>query len=360
MQIYHGGRAVRTMVARVLHPGPSESAPEAFSVPRESTETPQWLLMRRWPARFLVEDPRDPVADRYQPLVRSTDGAVANIDLFLHADEPRRTEHELAMFRRADAPPSAPGLSIQGLASVPMSGSAEFTTLGLTRLSETLQGKNVYVMDLREESHCFANGVPVSRFTPGNAVNEARPLSWIMQDEYHFAGECQQAGRVAFKNEFHGAQETGWAGVAMNVRQVATEQELVEGAGMHYNRYNVTDEHAPRPEVVDRFVEDVRNLPADAWLHFHCVGGKGRTTTFMAMFDMMHNAKGVSFEDILRRQKAMGGADLTNEHPLDNAERQAAVQQQHDFLKSFYQYCRSNEDGFMTSYSTWVSKQPTV
>lgn len=41
------------------------------------------------------------------------------------------------------------------------------------------------------------------------------------------------------------------------------------------------------PENIDEFIKLYKSLPKDAWLHFHCEAGKGRTTTFLAMYDMM-------------------------------------------------------------------------
>ena len=68
---------------------------------------------------------------------------------------------------------------------------------------------------------------------------------------------------------------------------------------MGYCRFPTTDHVRPRDTEVDAFVAFASTLPTDTWLHFHCRGGDGRTTTFLVMHDTMHNAPGVSIEDIL-------------------------------------------------------------
>jgi hypothetical protein len=54
----------------------------------------------------------------------------------------------------------------------------------------------------------------------------------------------------------------------------------------------------------DLFSRSAR-LPENAWAHFHCEAGLGRTTTFMVLYDMLRNANRVSLEDIVQRQKIL-------------------------------------------------------
>jgi len=68
----------------------------------------------------------------------------------------------------------------------------------------------------------------------------------------------------------------------------------------------------------------------------------------MSMYDMMHNAKNVSFEDIMKRQTLIGGSDLLNVDDKDKSETRL------DFTKKFYNYCKENQDGFQTSWSQWL------
>lgn len=296
-------------------------------------------------------------AARYRLNVRPEQDAVATVDLFIYDGAPRSLEGDQALrhFRTTDHPPAVPpgGPSLQGLSRLHLSGSSQFTGPGFGLLTSHLAGKNVYDLDLREESHAFVNGLPVSWFAPENAANRGRDVSWILRDDERLAKSSLRIGHVAYKNELHPSAQRGWAGIALDVHDAETERDLVEKAGWHYVRHPVTDQCRPTPDQVDGFVQWATSLPADAWVHVHCAGGQGRTTTFMAMYDMLRNARQVSFEDILARQHLMGGVNLRPEGTTGNAYRTSQARMRYDFLKSFYQYCRDNDDGYATSYSQW-------
>jgi Inositol hexakisphosphate len=90
------------------------------------------------------------------------------------------------------------------------------------------------------------------------------------------------------------------------VKQASIERDLVSSADASYVRVAVTDHTRPVDEAVDRFIVAVRALPQNAWAHFHCEAGLGRTTTFIVLYDMLRNASRVSLEDIVQRQKLLG------------------------------------------------------
>jgi hypothetical protein len=137
-----------------------------------------------------------------------------------------------------------------------------------------------------------------------------------------------------------------------------TERELAWARGIGYLRVPAVDFLPPSAENVDRFVSFAAGLPPETWLHFHCHGGDGRTTTFMAMWDMMHNAARVSVEDIVQRQAAIGPTDLFAvgseadwTHPF-RLERVA-------FLYRFHAYAREQAPhGFAVPYSAWAALRP--
>lgn len=77
--------------------------------------------------------------------------------------------------------------------------------------------------------------------------------------------------------------------LTLTITKTQTEEQVVKEAGLRYVRFATTDSSWPEPQTVDRFVEFVRNLPENTWLHFHCHAGHGRTTSFVAMYDRMRN-----------------------------------------------------------------------
>src|SRR3989442_361003 len=76
-------------------------------------------------------------------------------------------------------------------------------------------------------------------------------------------------------------------------------------------------------------------LPADAHVHFHCRGGKGRTAVFMAMLDMLKNARSDSFETIIERQAALGAYDLRR-LPEEGSPKLPWAKERWSFLSRFH------------------------
>jgi hypothetical protein len=144
----------------------------------------------------------------------------------------------------------------------------------------------------------------------------------------------------------HEVEIVGWA----------TEREIAKEVGSGYIRIPTTDHVRPRDEEVDCFVAFDTALAPGVWLHFHCRGGDGRTTTFLAMHDMIHNAPQVSVDDILVRQNWLGGVDLYTP-PDDNKsyEFPFAVEREH-FIRDFYDYVfEAKRGGFKLRWSAWVA-----
>jgi Inositol hexakisphosphate len=110
-------------------------------------------------------------------------------------------------------------------------------------------------------------------------------------------------------------------------------------------RLTVTDHARPLDEEVDRFILAVRALPQNAWAHFHCEAGRGRTTTFMVLYDMLRNAARASLEDIVRRQKLLG-YDYDVLRPAEPGNWKAPyTDDRAAFVRAFYNYARANPEG---------------
>jgi hypothetical protein len=131
-----------------------------------------------------------------------------------------------------------------------------------------------------------------------------------------------------------------------------------------YERLYVADFHAPTDELVDTFVRSILNLPKDktTWLHFHCAAGDGRTTTFMAMAQMMVMADKKSLDQILIDQRDVS-PDQTNlccYCKAQNAWKNAWARDRYGFLDLFHRYCvaQIKGGGFNTPFSVWKLKNP--
>jgi hypothetical protein len=140
----------------------------------------------------------------------------------------------------------------------------------------------------------------------------------------------------------------------MTVERASTERDIVEAGGAHYVRITVTDHARPLDDEVDRFILAVRALPQDAWAHFHCEAGRGRTTIFMVLYDILRNAAHVSLEDIVRRQKLLG-YDYDVLRPAEPGNWKAPYTDDRiAFVRAFYHYARANLNGQPKLWSEWL------
>ena len=85
--------------------------------------------------------------------------------------------------------------------------------------------------------------------------------------------------------------ESGVAPAAVqevSVRTAKTEQTATRMPGVVYHRFPTPD-HCPPFEMLQPFVDLFRQIdPNRDRVHFHCHGGDGRTSTFLALYDMAY------------------------------------------------------------------------
>lgn len=249
-------------------------------------------------------------------------------------------------------------INAKGLAELQIAGGAQFSKSAFYKLTSKINAKKIMVIDLRQESHGMLNGNAVSWYGVRNADNANKTMEEVEKDQSELLTELGDeevatVNKVMQKNaegEIKKIKATEYM-----VHQTSTEQELVTGLGHRYKRIYVQDFHAPSDKQVDRFITAINNVPPNKWIYFHCRAGIGRTTVFMTMYDMMKNAKQVSFDDIMTRQAALGGKDLRIMPPKNHFKYKASVERL-EFLKQFYQYAHDNKDNFKTSWMAWVKK----
>ena len=252
-----------------------------------------------------------------------------------------------------DEPPTR-----EGLDNLRISGSAQCTAAGFASLYTKLSaaaaapGAPIYDVDLRQESHGFADGLPVSWHKKGNLANEGKTPEEVALDE-----EERLAGISGVATTFvpRGKTDKGRVeAVTFTPENVQTEKEVVEALGFRYVRFYVTDRTQPDTETIEAFLDFVDSLPRDAWLHFHCRAGHGRTTTFMAMYDMIRNPE-IPAETIIERQHLIGGADLTA--MKDEEWKNERIIQRLETLKLFSEYVRARHAGETTlRWGEWIEE----
>jgi hypothetical protein len=169
----------------------------------------------------------------------------------------------------------------------------------------------VYLIDLREETHGFfdlmgakgAKGVAVSWYADNDFSNVGQTPWWITEYEKRLLDLVQEQGHTqvfSLKDDSGDNRGQGRVlpesytdivvGAAYNEARVA---EVLAGMFkrpkdyVEYVRIPLTDHCAPSDTALEELVKLRGNVSDTDWVHFHCHGGDGRTTTFLALYDML-------------------------------------------------------------------------
>lgn len=243
-----------------------------------------------------------------------------------------------------------------GLAELKLSGSAEFNTFGLSQLVRQIPvAQNIVVVDLRQESHALLDDRLVTWEAGDDWANVGMDHDRAVrtEEERIEAITPNQSVGLVSEAQYKAGQKS--SGEVVLVQVARSEQSLVEGAGLDYERLTVTDHIRPSDQEVDRFLRLYNGLSSDQWVHFHCRAGVGRTAVFMAMYDMLKNADRVSLQEILARQGSVPpGHDL---NVIEEGPRHPFYVERHLFLVWFHRYAQARLAGSQQSWSEWIAEQ---
>nr|WP_051652479.1 dual specificity protein phosphatase family protein [Clostridium algidicarnis] len=216
---------------------------------------------------------------------------------------------------------SSKELNLSGLNALNISGSKQFSEYNLPLVIDSIgTSLPITIIDLRQESHGFINGAPISFANAKNNANMGLTKDEVILDEYNRLNSIKLNVPITYYNHKN---------ITIVPKKVEDEDHLVTSKSLSYIRIPVTDGKIPTDDMVDYFVSFVKSQPKNTWLHFHCKQGIGRTTTFMIMYDMMKNAHHVTADDIIKRQLLLANFDEGQIKSFYNNERII-------FLNNFY------------------------
>ena len=230
-------------------------------------------------------------------------------------------------------------MRLRDIPTLNISGSAQFTKDQLLNLKNYINKDNICIVDLRQESHGMINDLAISFLNPYKDLNNGFTTEQTIKAEYSLLN------KIKIGNTIQLYKHTGIFIKDITVDFISNESQLVTEADMQYKRFAVKDNSAPTPDIVDEFVEFIKNKPDDIHLHFHCAAGKGRTTSFMVMYQAMKNNSNLTLEQLLSYQYNIGGVNLHDNNI------------QYNFLEDFCNYVQKNKDSnYSISYSQWIKE----
>ena len=217
-------------------------------------------------------------------------------------------------------------------------GSGQFSKNQLALIQSEIK-KPIYIIDLRQESHGFVDGQPVSWYGPKNWDNLSKPENTIPYAEKHLLDGLKDKEHIEIKQILSKNKQKGEVvdtkTINMRAVDIQNEKELVDAFNMNYKRFYITDHAAPSPIQVKQFETFINSLPKDSWIYIHCRAGVGRTTTFMTLIEIMKSDCNRSLDDILEHQIQLGGKNL-KDLPDTKAFKYDAAHKRLESIRAFY------------------------
>lgn len=248
-----------------------------------------------------------------------------------------------------------------------ISGSRQFNRAQLTSLiyfltvHKKISKDKIYIIDLREEAHFFVDehSVTLAHKKATASVNIFNPFMGVapttiqaFEDKLVNFVQCEQNKDITIidkKKFFHSRKK-----IKISSVDAQTERAVVESLGVHYKRFSVTDHKRPTDALLDEFIDFFQKLPEGAWLHFHCRGGAGRTSSFMIMVDILKNAKKDSLDKIINRNNKMGNSKKIFDISQIPSNKLHDGIVRRDFLIKFYEYAKTGYGN--KTWSEWIKE----
>lgn len=125
-----------------------------------------------------------------------------------------------------------------------------------------------------------------------------------------------------------------------DLTQLQTERQIVESlGGEYYLPFKNNQNWLGNLNFVEDMINFFESLPKNAHLYIHCAFGRGRTTTFLVLYDIFRNGKRVSLKDITDRHYCLGRENIMNTTIWANGTwTQEALDARKELIERFYAY----------------------
>lgn len=221
------------------------------------------------------------------------------------------------------------------------------------------------------EAHAFIDNMPVMWYCPRNWELLDRDPHDILTIEHRRVQDLAEQSEVRVSEQPKCKDDEGLDAcehaknlktTVLSLRKAQTEQEWAARHGIRYYRLPVADHQRPSDNVVNGFISMIlreqRLSDGAAFFHVHCKGGKGRTTTFLLLLDMLLNATQLSFDQVMARHKIHGITDLEDTEKEGQKWKAMYALERLNFLSQFYDYAKEQDvmnNGGFRMWSEWVT-----
>ncbi len=221
------------------------------------------------------------------------------------------------------------------------SGSGQFSPYHFKNILQQLKIQNGYFIDFRQESHGFIDEHAISWYGKNNAANKDYNLEDIVKIERKLLKAVKKKSEVTVYQRTKHRSKLKLIPQSVLTLHTVSEKDFLEKRGFKYVRFPIQDGKLPSDHEIDAFISFVQQLPKGTWVHFHCRSGRGRTTLFMLLYDIMHNAHHASLSQIRQRHTHNDQGFL-----FDKISRRAATNalnhKRRLLMKQFYNFSQAN------------------
>jgi len=144
-----------------------------------------------------------------------------------------------------------------------------------------------------------------------------------------------------------------------NPALLQTERQIIENlGGDYYIPFKGNDDWLGNQNYIDEVIHYFESLPKGAKLYIHCAHGRGRTTTFLVMYDIFLNSNKVSLKDISDRHFCLGRENVLNTKLwAQGTWTQEALDARKDLIERFYAFMTDPHGYGHQSWTQWINSK---